>query len=465
MKTYLIKNPANEVTIAELVLNNRDEVLATALRSRKALKNWRSKSIAYRRDILNEMGNIINNNLKLLSELLTQEQGKTIIESISEISKSAELFKYYASFLNYQYERSFFDTSTCQDSLILQEPYGVVAAIIPNNYPITLLTYKIAPALAAGCTVIIKPDFQTPLTIKMLLNLFNTAGLPEDVLTLVYCEDSIADQYLIENTDIDLITFTGSASAGREILAYAASEIKKCSVELGGVNSMVVEPDCDYATSINGALYKTFRNAGQICHGISSILVHEQIFERWSNEFLSSVKKIKTGNGMEKNINMGPLTTSTRCNFITTLVEDAKNKGATIYSNFEISQSKGWFYPPTVITEVKANMRVDTEELFGPIVIVKPYDSLKNVIQDINQRETGLVTYMFGKDISKLTHYAREIQCGTIGINTVNVISFKAPFGGWKKSGIGWELGYEGLQTYQKNKHICKKSLFCSIDG
>lgn len=453
---YRVRNPATEAILASRELQRDEAVLETVNRAREAFGSWRSTSPESRSDLLRRCAARLKARVNSLSTSLTREQGKPLRESKSEIIKAAQLGEYYAALLGSSGSDERRNGEAELVSRIAPEPLGVAAAIVPNNYPVTLLAYKVMPALAAGCTIVVKPDLQTSLTTELILECFEETGLPQGVLASVHCDNDTADRGLLGDEGVDVVSFTGSYAGGLQIRSHVASgnSITRMVLELGGVNSLIVEPDAPIEESLQGALYKAFRNAGQVCHGISSVYVHERLFDRWLERFLDRARRIHVGDGSVLGTEMGPLTTATRRSKIAELVEEAEDEGAVVHRCGLGVPERGWFYPPTVITGTAAGSRILNEELFSPVVVVEPYLSLEKLIASINLRQTGLVSYLYSGDQSNLELFASKVECATIGLNTVSITSFDAPFGGWKLSGLGYELGEEGLRNYQRLKHV-----------
>lgn len=452
---YSVRDPATAEVIEHRDLQSPAMVAEAIAWARDGFHQWSRLPAKDRCQILTGAAQLLLRHHGALARTLTRTQGKPLAEALSEAKKAAAVVTHYADPVLVEGH-----CPTGQDrpggSHVSHEPYGVAAAILPNNYPVTLLAYKVAPALAAGCAVVVKPDLQTPRVTEEALGVFHAAGVPPAALRQVYCDDHTAAQALVESPDVPVVSFTGSRLSGQHVLGSAAASetLKRCILELGGVNAMVVEADAPFEASLAAALYKGYRNAGQVCHGISHVYVARPLYQRWLAAFVEGVGAIKTGSGFDPSVVMGPLATEKAQASARQAVDSAREHGATVHQDRASVPAQGSFVPPTVITGTDEAMPVRSMELFGPVVIVEPYLEIDDLIESINRHNAGLVTYLYGGDTARLADHARRIQSGTLGLNAIDVIRPSVPFGGWRNSGLGCELGTEGIRNYQRPRHV-----------
>ncbi len=463
MRTHtIIVDPRTGTPLRRRSLQSLEAVSAAVVRARCALEKWSTLAIADRCRILARAADLIQRDADSLAQELLEEQGKPWAEAWAEITKTAGVFRHFSA----EPEQDAIPSGVT-GSRVDWEPVGVVAAIVPNNYPATLAAYKCAPALAAGCAVIVKPDLQTAAVTEHLTRLLLQAGVPDGVIQIAYCVNDVAEHALVRNPGLDAVSFTGSARVGIALAAQSQGRGRpaRVTLELGGVNSLIVEPDSNIDTTVEAALTKAFRNAGQVCHGISSVFIHEAIRDEWTAKFIDRAQDLRpvtedrTENSNEV---MGPLATQAARDRIKGDVERWRAAGAAIYQGENFRGAGGWFYPPTVVCPPGTGADPGGEqELFGPAVIVTTYRELASVIDRVNARSSGLVTYLYGCDSSVLAEQAKRLQCGSVGLNTTRVVDPRIPFGGWKASGLGTELGPHAVRAFQRPRHICWKRCAC----
>lgn len=415
--------------------------------ARAAHRTWRITPATDRCAVLHRVAELLRQHAAPLADTLTREQGKPLADAMSEVDKSADVLDYYA-------DPALLAGTEADASRVSHEPAGLAVAIVPNNYPVTLLAYKLAPALAAGCAMIVKPDLQTPRVTEMVLDLVRAAGTPDGLVAMAYADPATTAGALVSSVEVDVVAFTGSHRAGRAVLAGTSAAMARCVLELGGVNSMVVEPDAPVAATVTAALRKAFRNAGQVCHGISRVFVARERYEEWLPVFLQGMRELRVGDGASAATDVGPLATPAALARIASQVDSARSAGAEVHQDWSTVPDIGWFHPLTAVTGLPMDAPVAREELFGPAVVVAPYTDLDDVVDAINDDPGGLVTYLYGADVRRLTERAGRIACGSIGINTCQVVSPRFPFCGWRDSGLGHELGPEGVRVFQRPKHV-----------
>lgn len=454
-----VRNPANiDEVVGEVPAMTTEEAERAVESSFLAFKSWSVLSPVKRAEIIKKGVKIAEEKSEEISRLLTLENGKTIKESREEVKSSLESIKYFAEgILNILGESYPVDKSD-RLSITIRQPVGVVSAIVPWNYPLLLLSWKIGPALATGCTVIAKPSHCTPLSTIKLVECFLEAGLPKGVLNVLTGKTSEIGRVLTEHPLVSKIAFTGSTSAGKSIMTSAAGTVKRLTLELGGNCPFIAFEDADLNAAVKGAVRRAFRNCGQVCNAINRIYVHKSIFRDFVDLFVQETKKIKIGNGLREDVEMGPLTTKDGLETVKQYVEEAVGMGAKVlYGGRKpsgIEFEKGYFYEPTVLVDVDHSMKVVKNEVFGPTAPIMSFETFEEAIQKANDTEYGLVSYVYTKDLSKALKAAKLIESGTVGINNVSGGEFAYPYGGWKQSGFGVENSHHVFNEYMYIKHV-----------
>lgn len=458
-KTILVRNPANiDETVGEVPALTMEETERAIESAYEAFKVWSRTAPSKRAEVLKRATQLARARQDEIARLLTLEQGKPLGEAKEELKASLDSIDYFAENVLSVLGETYQTDKENRLSLVLKQPVGVVAAIVPWNYPLLLLSWKIGPALAVGCTVVAKPSSYTPLSTIELAKCFLEAGLPEGVLNIVTGTNKEVGEVLLNHPLISKIAFTGSTEVGKHIMSSASKTVKKLTLELGGNCPMIVFEDADIRVSAKDAARRSFRNAGQICNAINRIYVHKSIFHDFVEALLEETRKIKVGNGLEEGVTMGPLTTLEGWNRVKTAVEEALAKGAELLhggkkpvgEKFE----KGYFYEPTVLTRVDHSMRIVKEEMFGPTAPVMSFESFDEAISLANDTEYGLVAYVYTRDLSKALKASKLLECGTVGVNNVVGGEFAYPYGGWKQSGFGVENSHHAYEQYLLLKHV-----------
>lgn len=454
-----IRNPADvDEIVGEVPVMTIEEAQKAIESAFAAFKSWSVVSPVKRAEIIKKAVMIAEERSEEISRLLTLENGKTIKESREEVKNSLESINYFAEGVMNILGETYPVEKVDRLSVTIKQPVGVVSAIVPWNYPLLLLSWKIGPALATGCTVIAKPSHFTPLSTLKLAECFLEAGLPKGVLNVLTGKTSEIGKVIVEHPLISKIAFTGSTSAGKNIMMSAASTVKRLTLELGGNCPFIAFEDADLTSAVKGAVRRAFRNGGQVCNAINRIYVHKSIFKDFVDLFVQETRRIRVGNGLREDVEMGPLTTKDGWETVKEYVEEATRKGAQILyggkkplgSEFE----KGYFYEPTVLVNVDHSMKVVRNEVFGPTAPIMPFETFDEVIQKANDTEHGLVSYVYTRDLSKALKAARLIESGTVGINNVSGGEFAYPYGGWKQSGFGVENSHHVFNEYMYIKHI-----------
>lgn len=459
-----IINPATGEVIKELPFADEEEVLRTIDAARRAFDRgpWQKISLAERKEFLLKISQGILDKAAELAKLETLNTGKPIKEStFMDIPSSVQTFAYFANHLEEYLKQETIsvasDISKAQAGL-LREPLGVAVLIIPWNYPLLIASWKMSQALAAGNTVILKPSSLTPLTAIELVKITQEAGLPEGVVNIVLGSGDNMGRALCADKRLDLISFTGSNSVGKKILEYTASNVKKLIMELGGKSASIILKDADLEAAVNGSLCSIFLNQGQMCTAMSRILVEDQIYDKFVKDFVEKAGKIKLGNGLDYQTQMGPLISDTQRRKVIEHVEKAKKEGAKLLCGGKIPVApelkNGFFFEPTVFTGVSPEMRIFKEEVFGPVACINRFSQPEEAVELANKSDFALAASIWSKDTACAQGIAASINAGSIWINTYGMFYNELPYGGFKQSGFGKEMGKQGFLEYSRLKNI-----------
>lgn len=449
-------NPATCDVIAQVAHGDEKDVDRAVKAAHEAHVSgvWSNKPAAERSVILNKFADLIQDNLGELAALETQNNGKPINESsFVDLPMSIDCFRFYAAGA-----RMLFGQAVPVPGALtytLKEPVGVCGQIIPWNFPILMAAWKLAPALAAGNTVVLKPAEQTPLSALRLAQLGQQAGIPDGVLNVV-TGDGRTGAALVAHPQVDKIAFTGSTAVGKQIMASAAQSLKRVSLELGGKAPNVVFEDADLDQAVNGALFAIFFNQGQICTAGSRLFVQESIYERFMEKLLGKMSALRVGDPTQNTTQIGPVNSQEQFDKISSYLQIGQDEGAKLAFGGKIlkDEMKGFFIQPTVFTGVSNDMRIAQEEIFGPVLSVLRFKDEDEAAQLVNDIPYGLVSAVWSQNIKRAHNFARRIQAGYVWINTYNVLPIEAPFGGYKQSGFGREMGMAGLDNYTETKNV-----------
>jgi aldehyde dehydrogenase (NAD+) len=457
-KTLDVINPATEEVIATVPSAEQSDVDAAVAAARGALdRSWARISARDRGKLLWKLGEKLLERADEIAALETLHNGKPIFESRNiEIPASAECFQYYAGWA----DKIHGETIPVRGNYLsytLREPVGVVAAIVPWNFPLLLTAWKVAPALACGNTVIIKPASQTPLTALALAEVAQQAGIPPGVVNVVTGPGAAVGQMLVEHPGIDKIAFTGDTSTGREIMRRSAETVKRITLELGGKSPNIVFPDADLEAAVRGATTGIFYGKGEVCAAGSRLLVDKSIRDEFVDKVAARAKKMTPGDPMDPKTRLGAISSKKQLDTDLRYIEIAKKEGATLVAGGErtdIGTGKGFFLQPTVFAGVTPEMTIAREEIFGPVLATIEFADVEEAIARANQSSYGLAAAVWTKDIKKAHYVARKLQAGTVWINTYNVYDTAAPFGGYKQSGFGREMSQHALEHYTQVKSV-----------
>ena len=458
-RTFDSHNPATGEKVGEVADAERADAERAVSAARSAFSTWSRTTVYERSALLYEAWRIMTARRDELAHLMTAEQGKPLRMARNEVTYAADFLLWFAEEAKRSYGETIPSSRADQRFLVMRRPIGVAAAITPWNYPISMLTRKIAPAVAAGCTMVLKPAEQTPLCAVETFKIFEEAGFPPGVVNLVTTSDPIpvADE-LLTNPVVRKISFTGSTDVGKEIARRAADQLKRVSLELGGHAPFLVFADADPVHAAKGAALVKFLNAGQACICPNRIFVHRSVAGPFIAELAARVAKLRPGNGAFDAVNVGPLIDAAAMEKMERQVADALDRGATTVTGGARMTGEGFddghYFAPTVLTGVTPDMAIYREETFGPIAPVIVFDDEQAVIAAANDTTYGLASYIYTRDLDRALRVAEALDFGIIGINDINPTSAAVPFGGVKQSGLGREGGHEGLAEYQDIK-VC----------
>ena len=449
-----VQDPATEEVIDQAPLGSEEDARRAIAAANAAFKTWRKATAHEKAELLHEVARRLRERAEELALLLTREGGKPLVENRDEISWSAACFDYYAELQRNTRGRVIPSVEPSQLAMVLKEPYGVVAAIVPWNYPILLMAWKVAPALAAGNTVIVKPSEMTPLSALMLAELFD--HLPRGVFNVVTGYGATVGRELVCSPRTHMIAFTGSFSVGREIAHLAAERVKRTHLELGGKDAFIVAEDADLDVAVPGVAWAALLNAGQVCTSTERVYVHESISKPFTDRLVDYVRALRIGPGVEPTTDIGPLIGERYRRKVEEHVEEARAKGAKILTGGRRPPQleRGFFYEPTVLTGVDHAHRIMCEETFGPTIPIMVYRTFDQAIELANDCDYGLGANLYTSDPKKVKQYFEEVKAGTCWVNDPLTDNDAGPFGGMKYSGGARELGEEGLEAFLETKHV-----------
>ena len=450
-----VVNPATREVFARVGSVGRDVVARALSDAAEAWRSWRKLSGKQRGAYILKVVEALGKRAEEIAHTITLENGKPLAQSRGETAMAIDHLRWFAAEAERAYGRVVPNQVQGKRHLVIRSPVGVVGAISPWNFPLVLAARKVAPALAAGCTVVLKPARATPLSAVMLAEAVHEAGLPAGVFQLVVGESSEVGAEMLENPLCRKITFTGSTEVGRQLMRQAGDSIKKLSLELGGHAPVLVFDDADLDQAVAGTLIAKFRNTGQSCIAANRIYVQRGISERFIPALVKGASVLKVGNGLEEGVEIGPLINENALAQAMKHIEQAKSLGAKVLCGGKPWKGgAGYFLEPTILTDVPADALCMREETFAPAIPVCIFDEEQQAIEQANATEYGLAAYAFTRDISRMWRLAESLEAGTIGINDTVPATSQCPFGGLKQSGCGRELGTEGLDAFLETKHI-----------
>lgn len=459
--TFAVSNPANHQEICQVAELGAQETQIAIEHAAVAQKKWQALLPKERSQLLRRWYDLVLENQEQLAHILSLEQGKPIAESRGEILYGASFIEWFAE----EAKRIYGDVlPACKDSqklMMIKQAVGVVAAITPWNFPHAMITRKAAPALAAGCAIILKPAPETPLSALALAQLAHQAGIPAGVFNVIPTSVALSPEVgavLTESTTVRKLTFTGSTKVGKILMAQCANTVKRLSLELGGNAPSLVFDDANLDNAVQNIIASKFRNSGQTCICTNRIYVQASVYEKFIQKFSLAMQQLKLGSAFEQGINIGPLINFNAVEKIEEHIQDAMQKGANLVLGGKRSSLGGSFFEPTLLTDVTQQMRVAKEETFAPLAPIFKFEQEADAIQMANDTDYGLASYIYTQDVSRIWRVAEQLEYGMVGINEGLITNEVAPFGGVKQSGLGREGSKYGIEEYLEMKYLCTKT-------
>ena len=454
-----IINPANGEVIGLVTEGSKENAKLAIESARKAFyeDGWMNSKARDRAEFLLKVAEKLESRKEEFAALDTLNNGKTLRESLGDVEDAVNQLRYFSGLATKPHGQTY-DVPDDIQSMVVREPVGVVGIIVPWNYPLVMANQKIAAAIAAGCTVIVKPAEITPLSLIRLFEIIDEVGLPPGVANLILGAGSEVGAELVSNPLVDKISFTGGTDTGIKIMKSAADSVKKISLELGGKSPNIVFADAEFETAVDYALYAIFANQGQVCSAGSRLILEESIYERFTSELVKRANKIKVGFGWEKDIEMGPLVSEDHMNSVLNYIEIGKQEGATLLCGgkriTDNQLAKGYFLEPTIFGDTRPDMRIVQEEIFGPVLVIQTFKTEQEAIKLANDTIYGLAGAVFTIDGAKGLRVIKNLRAGITWINTYHPTFNEAPWGGYKQSGIGRDLGTYGFEEFLETKQI-----------
>ena len=448
-------DPATESTITSVASATVEDAIAAVAAASDAFPGWAAKKPRERSEILRKAFELVTRDAERLAKLMTLENGKALPDARAEVAYAAEFFRWNAE----EAVRNLGQLSNAPASgartLVHHRPIGVAVMVTPWNFPAAMAARKIAPALAAGCTMVVKPASDTPLTMLALMPILQEAGVPAGVVNVIPSRSSgKVVSAMLHDPRVRVLSFTGSTEVGRKLLKEAADNILKPAMELGGNAPFIVFEDADIDAAVAGAMIAKMRNMGEACTAANRFLVHEKVHDEFSKKLADKMKAMRLGNGLDEGVTVGPLINKDGRDKVIALVDDAIKKGAKVLTGGKAPEGKGFFYPPTVLVEVPDNAECLEEEIFGPVAPIQRFSSEEDAIRRANDTIYGLVAYLYTRDLARGMRVSEQLECGMVGLNRGLVSDPAAPFGGMKQSGIGREGAHEGLMEFLQPQYI-----------
>ena len=454
--TFEVFDPATEEVLASVASASIDDALEAVAAAHAAGGAWAATAPRRRGEILRKAFELLMARQEEYARLIVLESGKALAEARGEVAYAAEFLRWYAE----EAVRIVGEVSTAPGGanriLVVRQPIGVAVFVTPWNFPAAMATRKIGPALAAGCTVVLKPASETPLTALAMADLFEEAGVPAGVINVVPSRQSgkIVNA-MLHDARVRKLSFTGSTEIGRVLLSQAADQVVKCSMELGGNAPFIVFADADLDVAVASAMVAKLRNGGESCTAANRFYVERPVAAEFARRFAAAMAAVKLGPGLDESVQLGPLINRNTLDKVAQLVAEAVGQGAKVLTGGNARGGPGYFYEPTLLTDVRADARILKQEIFGPVAPLCVFDTVEEAIALANDTEFGLVSFVHTRDLAKALAVSERIEAGMVGINRGVVSDPAAPFGGWKQSGVGREGGHDGLMEYLESKYIC----------
>jgi succinate-semialdehyde dehydrogenase/glutarate-semialdehyde dehydrogenase len=454
-KRFDVIDPATENMVASVASATVDDAKAAVDAASAAFPAWAAKKPRERGEILRKAFDLIMRDAERLAKLITLENGKALSDSRGEVAYAAEFFRWNAEEAVRNLGQLYNAPSSGARVVVQHKPAGVAVLVTPWNFPAAMATRKIGPALAAGCTVVLKPASDTPLTMLALMPILQEAGVPAGVVNVIPSRSSgTVVSAMLHDPRVRVVSFTGSTEVGRKLLHEAADNVVKPAMELGGNAPFIVFDDADIDAAIEGAMIAKMRNMGEACTAANRFYVHEKVHDEFAKKLTAKMGSLKMGNGLDDGVSLGPLVNKEGLDKVVELVDDAVGKGAKILTGGKAPGGKGFFYPATVLANVPDNAKMLNEEIFGPVASLQIFKSEDEVIRRANDTEYGLVAYLYTKDLSRGMRVSEKLDFGMIGLNRGLVSDPAAPFGGMKQSGIGREGAHEGMMEFLETQYV-----------
>jgi len=454
-KRFDVIDPATENMVASVASATVDDAKAAVDAASAAFPAWAAKKPRERGEILRKAFDLIMRDAERLAKLITLENGKALPDSRGEVAYAAEFFRWNAEEAVRNLGQLYNAPSSGARVVVQHRPAGVAVLVTPWNFPAAMATRKIGPALAAGCTVVLKPASDTPLTMLALMPILAEAGVPAGVVNVIPSRSSgTVVSTMLHDPRVRVVSFTGSTEVGRKLLHEAADNVVKPAMELGGNAPFIVFDDADIDAAIDGAMVAKMRNMGEACTAANRFYVHEKVHDEFAKKLTAKMGSLKMGNGLDEGVNLGPLVNKAGLDKVVELVDDAVGKGAKVLTGGKAPGGKGFFYPATVLANVPDGAKMLNEEIFGPVASLQSFKSEDEVIRRANDTEYGLVAYLYTKDLSRGMRVSEKLDFGMIGLNRGLVSDPAAPFGGMKQSGIGREGAHEGLMEFLETQYV-----------
>ncbi|EGN74917.1 succinate-semialdehyde dehydrogenase [Idiomarina sp. A28L] len=457
-ETIRVTNPANGEEIATVPKLGAVETKRAIHAAAEALPEWRKKTAGERAAILKRWHALVMKNQEALGALMTLEQGKPVAEAEGEIAYAASYIEWFAEEARRAYGETIPGAQQGQQIIVTREPVGVCAAVTPWNFPAAMITRKVAPALAVGCTIVVKPASETPLTALALAALAHEAGVPAGVFSVVTGDAKTIGETFTSSELVRKLSFTGSTKVGSMLMEACAASVKRVSLELGGNAPFIVFDDADVDAAVKGLIDSKFRNAGQTCVCANRVYVQRGVYKEFTDKLAKKVQALKVGDGFSEGVQIGPLISAEAIEKVEAHIADALKNGARIVCGGKRHELGGTWFMPTVIAEGNQKMLCTREETFGPVAPLIPFDKEEEAIDFANDSEFGLAAYFYARDLGRIRRVGEAIEAGIVGVNTGLISNATAPFGGVKASGLGREGGHQGLDEYCELKYMCIQS-------
>lgn len=453
-ETIPVYDPATKALLGHVPASSAEDAQRSVDAASEAFVKWSNETTDTRANLVDAWYRLINEHREELARIMTTEQGKPYVEALGEVDYGNQYVRWYAEEARRIYGETIPASIPGKRLFVEKEPVGVVAAITPWNFPAAMITRKLAPALAAGCTIVLKPSEETPFTALRLVELAEEAGIPKGVINVLTGDAATISGVWQADSRVRKITFTGSTAVGKLIMRQAADTMKKLSLELGGHAPFIVTENADLDKAVEGAMRSKFRNGGQACVATNRFYVQASVLDAFTEKFTAAVKQLQVGNGMDSDSTVGPLINAKAVAKVKAHIDDAVAKGATILTGGTIDESVGYFVTPTVLANVTEDMLCMQEETFGPLAPISVFETLDEVIERANNTPYGLAAYAFSERIDEALMLGKRLEYGIVGLNDGAPSAAQAPFGGYKESGLGREGGVYGIEDYLEVKYL-----------